>query len=127
MNQKTVKKVLEDNNLSLPESKHRGRTKSRTLFWPDGPDQLWETDITCITTESGMTYLMCIMNCFTKGWQGYQYSLSRQARDVIRSVENAILMVFHGTVPEGQVLRTDNGPQYISNEFRNAKRLLGIK
>jgi hypothetical protein len=33
-----------------------------------GPDQLWETDITYITTESGMTYLMCIKDTFTKEW-----------------------------------------------------------
>ena len=36
-------------------------------------------------------------------------------------------MAFNGTVPEGLVLRTDNGPRYISHEFRNAMRLLGIK
>ena len=30
----------------------------------------------------------------------------------MRSVENAALMAFNGTVPEGLVLRTDSGPQY---------------
>ena len=49
------------------------------------------------------------------------------AKDAIRSVENSVLMAFNGSVPKGPVLRTDNGPQYISNEFRNAMRLLGIK
>ena len=44
------------------------------------------------------------------------------SRDAIRSVENAVLMAFNGTVPEGLVLRTDNGHQYISHEFRNAMR-----
>ena len=76
VNQKTVRKVLKDNNLNLPASRHRGRTKSRKLFRPRGPDQLWETDITNIPTESGMTYLMCIKDCFTKEWQGYHYSMS---------------------------------------------------
>ena len=42
-------------------------------------------------------------------------------------MENAVLLAFNGTVPEGLVLRTDNGPQYISNEFRSAMKLLGIK
>ena len=46
VNQKTVRKVLKDNNLNLPASKHRGRTESRNLFHPHGPDQLWQTDIT---------------------------------------------------------------------------------
>ena len=92
-----------------------------------GPDQLWETDITCIPTESGMSYLMCIKDCFTKEWLGFHYFRSCMSRYAIRSVENAVLMAFNGTVPEGLVLRTDNGPRYISYEFRNAMRLLGIK
>lgn len=127
VNQKTVRKVLKDNNLNLPAFKHRGRTKARNLFRPHGPDQLWQTDITYIPTESGMTYLMCIKDCFTKEWQGYRYSRSCMARDAIRSVENAVLLAFNGSVPEGLVLRTDNGPQYISKEFRSAMKLLGIK
>ena len=49
------------------------------------------------------------------------------AMDAIRSVENAVLLAFNGSVPKGLVLRTDNGPQYISKEFRNAMKLLGIK
>ena len=36
-------------------------------------------------------------------------------------------MAFNGTVPEGLALRTDNGPQYISHEFRNSMKLLGIR
>ena len=127
VNWKTVRKVLKNNKLNLPASKHRGRTNTRNLFHPREPDQLWQTDITYIPTESGMTYLMCIKDCFTKEWQGYHYSRSCMARDAIRSVENAVLLAFNGTVPEGLVLRTDNGPQYISNEFRNAMKLLGIK
>ena len=49
------------------------------------------------------------------------------ARDAIRSVENAVLLAFNGSVPKGLVLRTDNGPQYISREFRSVMKLLGIK
>ena len=127
VNRKTVRRVLKANNLSLPASKHRGRTKSRNLFRPGGPDQLWETDITYIPTESGMTYLMCIKDTFTKEWQGFHYSRSCMARDAVRSMENAVLMAFNGSAPAGLVLRTDNGPQYISHEFRNAMKLLGIK
>ena len=54
VNQKTLRKVLKDNKLNLPAFKHRGRTKARNLFRPHGPDQLWQTDITYIPTESGI-------------------------------------------------------------------------
>jgi transposase InsO family protein len=127
VNQRIVRKVLKDSNLSLPASKHRGRTKTRNLYKPKGPDQLRQTDITYIPTKSGMTCLMCIKGIITKEWQEYHYSRSCMAGDAIRSVENAVLMAFNGSVSKGLVLRTDNGPQYISHEFRSAMKLLWIK
>ena len=65
VNQRTVRKVLKNSNLSLPASKHRGRTKTRNLFRPQGADQLWQTDITYIPTESGIACLMCIKGIIT--------------------------------------------------------------
>lgn len=70
---------------------------------------------------------MCIIDCYTKEWQEYHYSKSCMARDTIRSAENAVLMAFNGTVPEGLVLRTDNGPKYIPHKIATAMKLLGIK
>ena len=58
VNQKTVRKVLRENSMMLPASKMKGRTNKRDLFRPTGPDQLWETNITYVPTESGMTYLL---------------------------------------------------------------------
>ena len=127
MNVKTVRRILKKNNLALPARKHKGRTKTRNLFRPSGPDQLWETDITYIPTLAGMTYLMCIKDCFSKEWQGYRYSMTCMASDAIKSVEDAVMRAFNGNVPQGLVLRTDNGPQYISRKFREAMRLLGIR
>ena len=127
VNQKTFRKVLNDNNLNLPASIHRGRTKTRNLFKPIGPNQLWEIDITYIPTESGMTYLMWIKDYFTKEWQGYHYSRSFVAKETIRSLENSVLMEFYDSPPEGIVFRTDNGPLYTSHEFVTAIKLLGIK
>ena len=114
-------------SLSLPASRHKGRTKSRKLFKPTGPDQLWETDITYIPIESGMTYLMCVKDCFSKEWQGYNHANSCIASDAIGSVEDAVMRTFDGDVPEGLVLRVDNGPQYQSGNFRRAMKLPGIK
>ena len=126
VNSKTVESVLKENNLSLPYARHRGRTKTRNLFHPTGPDQLWETDITYIPTAQCLTYLMAIKDCFTKEWQGYNFSRSCLSSDAIRAVEDAVLRAFDGEVPDGLVLRVDNGPQYISQQFRSAMNLLGI-
>ena len=114
-------------SLSLPASRHKGRTESRKLFKPTGPDQLWETDITYIPTESGMTYPMCVKDCFSKEWQGYNHANSCMASDAIGSVEDAVMRTFDGDVPEGLVLRVDNGPRYQSGNFRRAMKLIGMK
>ena len=74
-----------------------------------------------------MTYLMCVKDCFSKEWQGYHYSLSCMASDAVKSVEDAVMRAFDGKVPEGLVLRVDNGPQYIARKFREAMKLLGIR
>ena len=49
-----------------------------------------------------MTYLMCIKD-----------------RNALMSVEDAVLRSFDGEAPEGVILRTDNGPQYNSQQFRS--------
>ena len=126
VNSKTVESVLKENNLSLPYARHRGRTKTRNLFHPTGPDQLWETDITYVPTAQCLTYLMAIKDCFTKEWQGYNFSRCCLSSDAIRAVEDAVLRDFDGEVPDGLVLRVDNGPQYISQQFRNSMNLLRI-
>ena len=68
VNRKAVRRVPRNNNLSIHYSRHKGITKHRNLFCPTGPGQLWETDITYISTQQGMTYLMAIKDCFTKEW-----------------------------------------------------------
>ncbi len=126
VNRKAVRRVLRNNNLSLPYARHRGRTKTRNLFRSTRPDQLWETDITYIPTQQGLTHLMAIKDCFTKECIGYQYSRSCLSRDAIRAVEDAVVKAFDGEVPERLVLKVDNGPQYIARQFRSSMKLLGI-
>ncbi|MDA8054566.1 MAG: hypothetical protein M0Z77_02800 [Thermoplasmatales archaeon] len=42
------------------------------------------------------------------------------------SVDDAVIRTFDGEVPKGLILRTDNGPQYNSQEFRNSMNILTI-
>ncbi|MEM4084101.1 MAG: integrase core domain-containing protein [Thermoplasmata archaeon] len=44
-----------------------------------------------------------------------------------RAVEYVVIRVSDGEVPDGLILRTDNAPQYISQQFRRAMNILGIK
>ncbi|MEM3191977.1 MAG: integrase core domain-containing protein [Candidatus Parvarchaeota archaeon] len=112
VNRKAVRRVLREMNLSLPYSKHRGRTESRNIFHSTEPDQLWETDITYITTAQGLTYLMVIKDCFTKEWQGYNFSISC-FMNALRAVGDSVLKVFDCEVLDGLIFRTDINPKYI--------------
>ncbi len=96
VNQKTVRKVLKDNNLNHPASRRRGGTKSRNRFHSRGPDQLWEIDITYIPTESGMTYLMCIKDVFTRESQGY-YNSTGHAWQWMQYDQGRMLFSWHST------------------------------
>ena len=70
---------------------------------------------------------MCISDVFSKEWYGYNYNTSCTAKDAINAVDNSIIRKFNGIIPDNITLRTDNGPQYISKEFNNYLKLLGIK
>ena len=75
LNQKTVLKIMKNENISLEPHMHRNRRGWGKLYHLNGPDELWETDLTYIPTLSdGMTYLFNIKDCFTKQWVGYFYS-----------------------------------------------------
>ena len=123
---KTVYKIMKNNNLTLSLHTHKNRRELK-LLRADKPEMLIETDITYIPTNNGMTYLMCIKDAFSKEWYGYNYNTSCTSRDAINAVDNAIIRKFNGIIPDNITLRTDNGPQYISKEFNNYLKLLGIK
>ncbi|MEM3845209.1 MAG: IS3 family transposase [Candidatus Parvarchaeota archaeon] len=125
VNSKTVESILRESSLSLPYARHRGRTKTRNLFHPKGPDQLWVWKLCQSPTAQGLAYLMVIKDCFTKEWQGYNFSRSC-LMNAVRAVEYVVMRIFDGKVPDGLVLRTDISPN-ISQQFRKAMNILGIR
>ena len=65
--------------------------------------------------------------CFSKKWISYVFSKTCTAKDCIRAVEKACAIRFPDGNPHDLVLRTDNGPQYVSEMFKNTVKILGIK
>ena len=128
VNIKTVGRIMRRNSLALPYARHKNRTRRRDLTKPDNTDRLWETDIHYVgTARDGMHYLMRIKDCFSKKWISYEFSKTCTARDCIKAVEKAYAVRSpHGGM-HNLILRTDNGPQYISREFRESVKLLGIR
>ena len=128
VNIKTVRRIMRRNSLALPYTCHKNRTRKKDLTKPDSINRLWDTNIHYVgTARDGMHYLMSIKDCFSRKWISYEFSRSCTATDALRAVEKACAVRFSGTVPHDLVLRTDNGPQYISRGFRESMKLLGIR
>ncbi len=66
-------------------------------------------------------------DCFSKKWISFEISRSCTAKDCIRALEKAYSARFPDMKKKDLVLRTDNGPQYISGEFRETVKFPGIR
>ena len=109
----------------MPKHSHKNKMELK-LLKVDRPEMLIETNITYIPTNNGMTYLMCIMDVFSKEWYDYNYNTSCTARDAINAMDDSIIRKFNWIVPENITMGTDNGPQYISKEFNSYLKTMGI-
>jgi len=128
INAKTVYKVMKRHSLTLKRNEHKGRKSRKDLTKPKGPNELWEMDITYISTKKeGMLYLFNIKDCFTKEWIAYLLTRTCNRRDAVKALEEAYIEAFPNGKVEGLVLRTDNGPQFRARSFKEAVKILGMK
>ena len=125
MNIKTVRRIMRRNSLALPYAKHKNRTRRKDLTKPDNINILWETDIHYVTQFMMECYISCPSRIVTAR-NGFPMNFQKTctAKDSIKAVENAYMMRFPNGGIHNLILRTDNGPQYISRE---SMKLLGIR
>ncbi len=77
--------------------------------------------------KDGFAYLMSIKDCFSKRWISYELSRSCTAKDCIKAVEKGYAERFPSGMNAKLILRTDNGPQYISGEFKSSMKIMCIE
>ena len=68
-----------------------------------------------------------IKDCYSKKWISYEFSKTCTAKDCIKAVEKAYAIRFPDGNHHDLILRTDNGPQYISEVFKNTVKIPGIR
>ena len=98
----------------------------RRLYRPEAPNRLWETDITYVWCGiDGWCYCFNVIDCFTRRWVSYAFDVNATRDVAIASLTNAVV----AERPDCSRLRmrTDNGTQYTSAEFRKAAAVLGIR
>lgn len=93
-------------------------------FEPDGPNELWFTDITYIRTWVGWVYLASIIDGYNRKVVGW--ALDNHMRTSL--VTGALTMALSRQQPDiGQcVIHSDRGSQYTSSDFRNLALANGV-
>jgi putative transposase len=84
-------------------------------FIPDGPNQLWVTDITYIRLRSGFLYLSVMIDAWSRKVVGYAASTSIDVRLVATTLDRA----YSNRQPEpGLIHHSDQGAQYTAKNYQ---------
>ena len=94
-----------------------------------GPNQLWETDIKYgyIAGEDRFFYFMGIIDVYDREIIDYHIGLSCEGKHAAHIIERALWKRKLTATNTRPVVRTDNGPQFISHTFENACIALQIE
>jgi putative transposase len=89
-----------------------------------GSNQLWETDIKYgwIAGEHRFFFIMCILDVFDRAIISYHLGLTCEAKHLVQITQEALMkrQLFDKPAEEKPVIRSDNGPQFISHLFEDA-------
>lgn len=91
-------------------------------------NQLWETDIKYgwIAGEQRFFFLMCILDVFDRAIIAYHIGLSCESNDLVQITQEALMKRRLFGQSEKPVIRSDNGPQFISHRFEEACKQFGL-
>lgn len=120
INKKKVYRLCKELNILRPQrklkNKHPRRLARNRMI--TASNQLWETDLKYgyIAGEGRFFYVMPVIDVFDRSIIDYHIGLSCEAGDAVRILKSSLFKrQLYGTTKP--VVRTDNGPQYISNLF----------
>ena len=127
VNRKQIRRIFHKLGWIEPAKTKNDIIKSgRTLFKPSAPNQLWQTGITYVGCGvDGWCYCFNVIDTFSRRWVWHSFDVAAPKDTAIDSIVNAVAIA----KPDCSklILRTDNGSQYNSQDFKQAVTLLGIK
>lgn len=110
-------------NLRIKPKKRLTREKPEPLSVPEAINQVWSMDFMHDTLTNGRPYrLLNVIDDFNREGLGIEVDFSLPALRVIRTLENII--EWRG---KPQVIRCDNGPEYISRTLLDWAERHGIR
>ena len=90
---------------------------------PDGPNQLWVSDITYVAIAVGFVYVAVILDAWSRRVVGYAISRSIDARLTVAALRVAIE---RRRPPPGCVHHSDRGSQYAAQTYRELLDAQGL-
>lgn len=91
---------------------------------PDGPNQIWVSDITYINTKKEFLYLFLITDAYSKKILGYRLAKNLDSVHAVNSIQDAIKN--NGQPIPGLIHHSDRGIQYCSKEYTDLLNKHGI-
>lgn len=82
---------------------------------PDGPNQLWVSDITYIKTQREFLYLFLITDAYSKKILGYRLAKNLDSVHAVNSLQDAVKSTCQPVT--GLIHHSDRGIQYCSKEY----------
>lgn len=85
-----------------------------------GSNQLWEIDVKYgyIHREDHFFFVTSIFDVYDRSVVDYHIGLTCTAQEVVHTLQRAVEK--RGNLPQKPIIRTDNGPQFLSHAFRQA-------
>jgi putative transposase len=132
VNRKRLRRLMEEAGIeaiapkrwtSMPNAAHRKYPYLLRGLEINRPDQVWCSDITYIPMERGHAYLVAIMDWHTRAVISWKISNTLDTAFCLEALKEAVAKA--GTVPE--ILNTDQGCQFTSNDWINAVEGMGSR
>ena len=130
INHKKVYRLCDEMGILRPQRRILSRHPKHLakMDTVDGSNQLWEMDIKYgyIAGTDKFFFQLSVIDVYDRSIVDYHLGLSCTAKDACRVLKNALAKRSLGKGMKLPKIRTDNGPQFISNLFNNAVDELGV-
>jgi len=112
----TVYNVLKEEDMIIKdkESKVSHRKKGEGYNQPESPHEQWHTDISYIKVDGQNYFLISVLDGYSRYILSHDLRVSMGTKDV----ENVVQKAVEKFEPDDVQLISDNGTQYVSNQFR---------
>ena len=124
INKKKVYRLCKELDILAPQRrikvKHPRRLATNRLI--TAPDQLWEIDVKYgyIAEEDRFFYLMCIIDVYDRMIVDYHLGLTCEGKNAAQILQRALWKRHLFEINCRPVIRSDNGPQFISHVFEES-------